>query len=506
MTADGLDPARIARVVAALADGERDPRRTLCAASADVVGVSGAGVVLLSQRRTLGNVCVSDPVIQAVEDVQYVLGEGPCVDAFNTRAPVLVADLAADERWPEFRRGALGSRDAGGVRVPAAGRAELHRGTEPVQRPPRCVDRRTTRGCARSRPRRGSDRVGVAGHRRARPAGVAVGTCARQPGRGASSLGHGLRASRACRSAMPWRCSARTPLPRIARSAKSPPMSSPADCASTEPLHGGRTLTTRIKQTVRKGYGMEREELLVETLVTLADTLVDTYDLIDFMQTLAERCVELLDVSEAGIMLADPDGKLRHVACSSEQMRLVELFELQVEEGPCFDAYSTHAAVSCDSLRGRTGAVATIRAARARGRLRSGFGGADATALPGDRRAQPVLDPQHRTRPSATSPSRRPWPTSPPIGILQERAIHDSRAFSAQLEVALDSRIVIEQAKGIVAERNRVGVDEAFQQIRQFARNHNRLLSETAREIVVDALLPASLTGRKPSPRPSVHS
>ena len=92
------------------------------------------------------------------------------------------------------------------------------------------------------------------------------------------------------------------------------------------------------------------------------------------------------------------------------------------------------------------------------------------------------------------------------IGILQERAINDSRAFSAQLEVALDSRIVIEQAKGIVAERNRVGVDEAFQQIRHFARNHNRLLSETAREIVVDALLPASLTGRKPSPRPSVHS
>jgi transcriptional regulator with GAF, ATPase, and Fis domain len=107
MTADGLDPARIARVVAALADGERDPRRSLCAASADVIGVRGAGVVLLSERRTLGNVCVSDAVIQAVEDAQYVLGEGPCVDAFHSRQPVLVADLAADARWPEFRRGAL---------------------------------------------------------------------------------------------------------------------------------------------------------------------------------------------------------------------------------------------------------------------------------------------------------------------------------------------------------------------------------------------------------------
>ena len=107
MTTNGFDPARIARVVAALAEGERDPRRSLCAASADVVGVRGAGVVLLSDQRTLGNVCVSDAVIQVVEDAQYVLGEGPCIDAFNTRSPVLVADLAADTRWPEFRRGAL---------------------------------------------------------------------------------------------------------------------------------------------------------------------------------------------------------------------------------------------------------------------------------------------------------------------------------------------------------------------------------------------------------------
>jgi len=87
------------------------------------------------------------------------------------------------------------------------------------------------------------------------------------------------------------------------------------------------------------------------------------------------------------------------------------------------------------------------------------------------------------------------------IGILQERAIHDSRAFSAQLESALDSRIVIEQAKGIVAERNRVGVDEAFQQIRQFARNHNRLLSETARQIIAGALSTTTLTSQVPKAR-----
>ncbi len=82
------------------------------------------------------------------------------------------------------------------------------------------------------------------------------------------------------------------------------------------------------------------------------------------------------------------------------------------------------------------------------------------------------------------------------IGILQERAIHDSRAFSAQLEVALESRIVIEQAKGIVAERDRVSVDEAFQLIRHFARDHNRLLSDTARQIIGGSLASTALTAK----------
>ena len=81
----------------------------------------------------------------------------------------------------------------------------------------------------------------------------------------------------------------------------------------------------------------------------LADTMVDDYDMIDFLQLLTERCVELLEMSEAGVMLADGAGQLRHVACSNERMRIVELFELQLEEGPCFDAYRTNAPVVCTS-------------------------------------------------------------------------------------------------------------------------------------------------------------
>ncbi|HEX5586770.1 MAG TPA: GAF and ANTAR domain-containing protein [Acidimicrobiia bacterium] len=104
-------PDRVARMVAQLAVGERDASGSLCSACASIVGVSGAGLVLLSGQRSLGNVCVSDPATELVEELQYTLGEGPCIDAFRTKVPVLVADLAAvDGRWPAFRQGAV---DAG---------------------------------------------------------------------------------------------------------------------------------------------------------------------------------------------------------------------------------------------------------------------------------------------------------------------------------------------------------------------------------------------------------
>lgn len=109
MVEQSLDPARLARVVAELAVGETDPQTSLCSASAGVVRVSGAGVVLILRGRALGNVCASDPMTETVEEVQYTLGEGPCVDAFNSRAPVLAPDLAGPDmiRWPGFREGAL---------------------------------------------------------------------------------------------------------------------------------------------------------------------------------------------------------------------------------------------------------------------------------------------------------------------------------------------------------------------------------------------------------------
>ena len=237
---------------------------------------------------------------------------------------------------------------------------------------------------------------------------------------------------------------------------------------------------------------MTREQILVEAFVGLADTLVDDYDIIDFMQTLAERCVELLDVSEAGIMLADPDGKLRHAACSSERMRLVEFFELQVEEGPCFDAYRDHVAVLCDSPED-----AAARWPRfAPEAQKSGF--VIVSAVPMRLRTQVigalnlfssgvgVLNDDDLGVAQAMADIAT-------IGILQERVIRDRGVFASQLEFALESRVAIEQAKGIVAEHNGINVDDAFDLIRRFTRSHNRLLSDTARQIIDGSVRPEQL-------------
>jgi GAF domain-containing protein len=111
----GLDPERVARVTNAIGADREDGQHSLCVASARVTRVSGAGVVLIMHGRALGTVCSSGPVVDTVEEIQYALGEGPCMEAFGTRAPVLVPDLRSADvvRWPGYREGAL----AAGIRA-----------------------------------------------------------------------------------------------------------------------------------------------------------------------------------------------------------------------------------------------------------------------------------------------------------------------------------------------------------------------------------------------------
>jgi GAF domain-containing protein len=111
MADESPDRERVRRVAGELAAQDGDPARSLCSVSASVMGVAGAGLTLMSRAQELGSVCMADPMTEAVEEIQYTLGEGPCVDAFHAREAVLVPDLAnpALTRWPAFREGALGA-------------------------------------------------------------------------------------------------------------------------------------------------------------------------------------------------------------------------------------------------------------------------------------------------------------------------------------------------------------------------------------------------------------
>jgi hypothetical protein len=224
-----------------------------------------------------------------------------------------------------------------------------------------------------------------------------------------------------------------------------------------------------------------REARIAETFVNLADTLVDDFDVIDVLHVLAERCVELLDVAAAGLMLADVHGNLHTVAASNEQARLLELFEVQNEQGPCLDCYRTGEPLVNVDLEGARGRWPGF-VPRA---LSAGF--VTSSALPLCLRTD-VIGALNLFRAGDLDEADlrlgQAMADAATISILAYRAIRQSEQLGAELQAALDSRVVIEQAKGVLAERWQIGMNEAFQRLRANARSHNRLLSELARDVV----------------------
>ena len=246
---------------------------------------------------------------------------------------------------------------------------------------------------------------------------------------------------------------------------------------------------------------MPREHDLLKAFIEFADTIVDEYDVVEFLHRLAGRCIELVDASEAGIMLSDRDGTLHYIASSSERMRLIELFELQHDEGPCLDAFrdgvAVHSALDDD---------AATRWPRFATHARE-VGFASVSALPMRLRTE-VIGALNLFSTSVGPLSAEDKEVAQAladiatIGILQERALNDAHVVTSQLEGALESRIVIEQAKGAVSERSGVNIDEAFDLLRRYARNHNQLLRQTAQEIIAGTLSTEALGEPTRSKRP----
>jgi GAF domain-containing protein len=256
-------------------------------------------------------------------------------------------------------------------------------------------------------------------------------------------------------------------------------MSSTGGCGSMSEIGGGMAAQPPDSSQIhRRGS----EAVLARAFVRLADTLAGDFDIVDFLQSLSADSVEILAAEAAGVMLADARGGLRLIASSDERMRLLELFELQGEQGPCLDAFATGRPVqasaadsrsrwpdfaprACDAgfqmmcavpLRLRTDVIGALNLFRGTDELFTDDEMGIAQAM-GEMAA---------------------------IGLIQERALRERTLLTEQLQAALTSRVIIEQAKGMLAEYLRMTVDDAFQLLRNYARDRNRKLSHVASDVV----------------------
>jgi GAF domain-containing protein len=238
---------------------------------------------------------------------------------------------------------------------------------------------------------------------------------------------------------------------------------------------------------------MTREQRIIETFVELANTMVDDFDVIEFLHRLAERCVELLDCTEAGLLLVDAAGVLRVMASSSERSDALDLLQTQNDEGPCFECFHRGEPVSSVDLKSEPGRWPTFGPAA----VELGFCSVQALPMRAHGDTVGALN-LFRSEPG------RIWDDDLPLGqgmadiaavaLLQERSLRESRGLVGQLQGALSSRVVIEQAKGVLAERANINLDAAFVRLRGFARRHNRRLSMVAEEVIDGRLDPAALT------------
>ena len=234
----------------------------------------------------------------------------------------------------------------------------------------------------------------------------------------------------------------------------------------------------------------DREQALTRAFVSVANSMVDGIDVVDLLSGLTNDCVDLLDIASAGLLLADERGVLHVLAASSERTRDLEIFQLQRDQGPCLDCFRTGGPVSVPDL---TGAIARwpqfVPAA-----IDAGFASVHAVPM----RLRDTILGALNLFGIQVGPLRpddlvlgQALADVASIALVADKAASDKETINQQLQTALTSRIVIEQAKGILAQLGSLEMDMSFNVLRAYCRDHNLRLSDVARK-VVSRELPAS--------------
>ena len=217
----------------------------------------------------------------------------------------------------------------------------------------------------------------------------------------------------------------------------------------------------------------------------MADTLVDDFDLVEFLQMLTARSSDLLPASAAGLLLADQRGRLQLMAASDERTSMLELFQLQAHEGPCQDCFRLGKAVIGADLT-----TATTRWPRfAPHAVKAGYRSVHAFPMGLRHQVIGALN-LFNTEPGDMDPVEarvvQALADVATIALLQQRAIRRGEDVAEQLQEALNSRVVIEQAKGALAHMHSCSPDEAFELLRRYARGKGLRLTDVAHKVTTD--------------------
>lgn len=227
-----------------------------------------------------------------------------------------------------------------------------------------------------------------------------------------------------------------------------------------------------------------RETGVLDAVVSLVDSLLDDFDIVDLLTGLTEHCAELLDVEAAGILLADPLNQLRLLAATSEQARELELFQLMADDGPCLDCYATGRRVSVADLRNEGERWPQFVPAA----VGAGFASVHAVPM---RAARTVLGALglFGTRPGELTEADllvgQTLAHVASVAIVQEHPPTPVTVMP-QLRSALTNRVVVEQAKGLLREMLDISVEQAFALLRTYARASGEHLTSVARSLITD--------------------